>query len=311
MENSTICLTFSCGTTYDLWQPFLIPLRHAWPAVCYTFPRIPIMVLQAGNSKMKNRYLSLVAVGGIILSGSSARATTLDLTGGLGSGTINGAFFTNTDVGSTGTGLISSFVRVQDIGVADGFNASARPLMDDVNTSPIFTRDVQLKDIPLVANANAGGGLFYEFLLDINQTNANPWLSLDKLELWTHGSALTDASSLAALASSGAIMNYDLDLGGDSEVLLNYSFNNGSGSGDLFVYIPQSVFAGVDVNSFLTLYSMFGSNAPNYVENDGFEEWAHREAAAVTSVPDASSTLTLFGAALLGVEAFRRRFSRK
>ncbi len=81
-------------------------------------------------------------------------------------------------------------------------------------------------------------------------------------------------------------------------------FGHGSGSGDLFVYVPVSAFNG-NSTDFLTLYCEFGGgNTPNYVNNDGFEEWA---IANTEQVPDASSTLMLLGMGLMGVEGLRRK----
>jgi hypothetical protein len=51
-------------------------------------------------------------------------------------------------------------------------------------------------------------------------------------------------------------------------VLLDYRLNSGSGSGDMLMYIPESVFAG---GSFVYLYSLFGELHPG---NAGFQEWA-------------------------------------
>ncbi len=171
--------------------------------------------------------------------------------------------------------------------------------MADVNTSPQFTRDLQLSQVPIVNGS-------YEFLLDINQTNANPLLSLDELQLYTRATALTTANTLVALTGSSTL-RYDLDVPADNEVLLNYSLNSGSGSGDLFVYIPTSFFAGSTPNDYVYLYSQFGGKGGDYAENDGFEEWAVRTPGA--TVPDGGSTVLLLGAALSAMAFLRRRLS--
>jgi hypothetical protein len=193
---------------------------------------------------------------------------------------------------------------VQDDGIADGYNADARPVMPDVNTSGTFTHDIQLSSVPLV---NRGGTLYYEFLLDINQQNSNPLLSLDKIQIYTRATALATADTLVALTGSSTL-RYDLDAGTDSELLLNYDLNSGSGSGDLFAYIPQSVFGAT--TDFVYLYSQFGGKGGDFAENDGFEEWAVRTPGTVTnSVPDGGATVALLGLAIVGVEGLRRRFS--
>jgi hypothetical protein len=249
--------------------------------------------------------LPLTIAGAVLLTAAPAMAADLDLTAG-GTGTINSAIFTTTDNQSTGTGVIQSFVRVQDPnGSADGYNADARPVMQDVNTSPTFTHDILLSSVPEVT---LGGIVYYEFLLDINQNTNDPLLSLDELQIYTRATAIADADDLLSLTSSSTL-RYDLDTAlVNNRILLNYNLNSGSGSGDLFAYIPKSLF-GAETD-FLYLYSLFGEdNAGNYNENDGFEEWAVRTQTN-TFVPDGGATVTLLGSALLGLSALRRRFGR-
>lgn len=241
----------------------------------------------------------------VIGSGATASAAVIDLTSSLTGGFINGAEFTNTQVGSTGTGVISSFVRIQDNGIADGYNSSARPVMPDVNTSPTFTHDLTLSAVPLV---NRGGINYYEFLLDINQAASSPLLSLDMFQIYTRSTALTTADTLLALTGTSTL-RYDLDAGVNSTVLLNYGFNNGSGSGDMFAYIPQSAFGAATGSDFVYLYSQFGATGVPYDENAGFEEWAVREAGTPpppSRVPDGGATLVLMGTALIGLHGMRR-----
>ena len=222
-----------------------------------------------------------------------ATAATFDLTAG-GTTTINGAVFTTSDNQSTGTGVIQSFVRVQDSGVADGYNTSGRPMFyGDTNTSPTFTHDLALSDVPLVS---IGGVSYREFLLDINQTNANPLLSLDKLQFATSatGGATTEWGTFGTQVYSM----------GANELLLNYSLNNGSGSGDLFVYVPTAVFGNA---SYVYLYSMFGSKGGDYAENDGFEEWAVRNP-TVAAIPEPETyALMMAGLGVMGFVARRRK----
>lgn len=235
-----------------------------------------------------------------------SRAVELNLLAG-GTGTINGAIFTTTDNQSTGTGVIDSFVRIQQNGTESGYNADARPVMPDVNTSATFTRDLTLGSVPKVT---ISGTEYYEFLLDINQTSANPNLTLHTLQLWTRATALSTAATLTDLTGSGAVKRYDLDTGSDSRIQLNYDLNSGSGSGDLFFYAPTSLFTGLPGSTFVYLYSAFGNETGGtgtyYASNDGFEEWAVRTP-TTTSVADGSTTITLLGGALLALAAFRRR----
>jgi hypothetical protein len=214
----------------------------------------------------------------LVLAASSAEAAvSLDLTAG-GTGTINGAVFTTTDNSATGSGVIDSFVRISDNDdTVDGYNTSARPLQFDENTSATFTHDLPLSVVPIVTLSD--GFTYREFLLDINQTKNEPLLNLLELQIFVGDTASLTGATVGAggtLDFSGAggtaTLIYDLDAGGNdaNTVQLNYNLNAGSGSGDLFVYIRDSLFTSVGANDFVTLYSLFEPN------NDGFEEWAVR-----------------------------------
>ena len=256
---------------------------------------------------MKKHAVLILAVAGIAASLQTASAVDLNLTAG-GTGTINGGIFTTTDNQSTGTGVINPFVRLQDNGVADGYNASVRPVMPDVNTSGQYTKDIQLSAIPIVT---LSGVTYYEFLLDINQTAANPLLSLDKLQIYTRTTALTSADALSDLTGAGSTLRYNLDAGGNNSVRLNYDLNNGSGSGDLFAYIPTSLFGGSSGTDYLYLYSSFGDSGDPYSENDGFEEWAVRTASTPPppGVPDGGASIAMLGMGLVALGAMRRKLS--
>src|SRR5687768_3290810 len=198
----------------------------------------------------------------------------LDLTSAGSSGSINGAIFSTNVDQPTGTGFINSFLRVQDNSNEDGFNTSATvgPINNALGTDMLagnFTRDITLGDIPTVI---VGGVTYREFRLDINEPagGTSELLSLDELQIYT--SATGERTSL-----TGANLVYDLDAGGDNAVLMNYSLNSGSGSGDITVLIPNSAFSEGNAGTFVYLYSEFGVTN-GYQSGDGFEEWAIREA---------------------------------
>lgn len=224
-----------------------------------------------------------------------AAAGDVDLTAG-GSAVVNGATFITSDNQSTGTGVIQSFVRVQDNGIADGYNTSGRPLSYDENSSPQFTRDLPFSAIPIV---NLDGTDYREFLLDINQTAAHPLLSLDMLQI-----RVASSGGLTGTWGSFGSQVYDLDSGGNNTLLLNYSLNNGSGSGDLFVYVPNAVFGDA---KYVYLYSMFGAKGGAYRENDGFEEWAVRTTTTLPVPEPGTYALMLAGLGAVGFMARRRQ----
>ena len=252
--------------------------------------------------KLKNLVRTLVVLGAVIfMIPQNSHATILDLTAG-GSGFINTAFFTTTDTGSTGSGVISSFVRLStNQAVEQGYNTSGRPLQYDENNSGTFTHNLLLTDVPIV---QLSGINYREFLLDINQNGCpkskpdctDPLLSLDNIQVYLSNTGSLNPSTLSSLGTK----IYDLDTGGDNWLKLNYNLNSGSGSGDLFAYIPDSLFT---ASTYVYYYSRFGDNFGN---NDGFEEWAVRK--GVTPPPPVipePTSLLLFGTGAIG--AFLRR----
>lgn len=252
---------------------------------------------------MKKRisYLAVGLMAGLSpLLSSPASAVTVDLTTAGASGTANGARFVQIAPGPTGTGYIDPFVRVQASPVEEGYNSSTRPVMPDVNTDHNYTHDLRLGDVPVVS---LDSGNYYQFMLDINEPNGQNerWLSLHEIEIYLSSSPLANASTYAALTSS-AVKAWDLDGAGDSVVELNYNLNHGSGSGDMFMYIPVDTL-GRDGSQYLTLYSAFGN--PN-TSADGFEEWCVIK--GPSTVPDASSSVMLLGMVLLGLHGLRRKF---
>jgi hypothetical protein len=86
---------------------------------------------------------------------------------------------------------------------------------------------------------------------------------------------------------------------------------SGSGSSDMILYVPTSLFAGALATDFLYFYTINGVHdgaAEGSQSNAGFEEW---KAFTGPGVPDGGSTLLLLGSALtaLGFLAGRRGFA--
>lgn len=209
-----------------------------------------------------------LAVGTLVLTPTVLKAVQVDLASG-NSGEINGALFVWTDNQPTGTGYIDSFVRIQgpaNGGVEQGYNTSGRPFAFDEKDPVNFTHDLQMRD--LGSGVNVNGVEYYQFLLDVNEAGGNKSLiSLDSLQLYT---SETGSKTTADVRSLGTL-RYDM---GDNWVLLDASRNSGSGSGDMFAYIPKSLFAGAADEDYLYLYSKFGM-ADDAESEAGFEEWAY------------------------------------
>src|SRR4051812_47970345 len=220
------------------------------------------------------RAIVMVCLGVALLCAPSAPAAVIimtpevlhDLTHG-GTVTINNADFVTVDQQPTGSGVIHSFVRVSaaNQAVVEGYNTDGRPLQFDENNSHTFTRSQPLGDLKIVKR---NGQDYYQFLLDINQESVRPLLTLNELEIYL-GNA-PDLLSYSPNRSGGgtgfgpnSTFVYDLDEGTDNAIDLNYNLNSGSGSGDMFAYIPKAKFdaahSGANAaNNYVYLYSKFG-----------------------------------------------------
>jgi hypothetical protein len=204
---------------------------------------------------------------------SRAAVTVLDLTAANVSGqvTVGDTIFERTDIQPTGTGVIDSFVRIQPTGnkdVGQGYNTDYRPLQFDENNSPQFTRSLPLSEL---STTTINGKTYYRFLLDINEPNDKSagLISLDKVELYL-GNA-PDLHNYAPGSGFGANANliYNMDALQDVSIKLDANLNHGSGSGDMWMYVPTTDFTGP--NQFVYLFSHFGDV---YGMAGGFEEWA-------------------------------------
>ncbi|MGZ5508644.1 MAG: SdrD B-like domain-containing protein, partial [Limisphaerales bacterium] len=200
-------------------------------------------------------------------------------------GTVNNAVFINTTQDPTGTGLIKSFLGIQDSPTESGYNTDGLPTpLDDKNVSSVHTGSVQLFQFTLVnVDGTPYDGLhgpaYREILLDIGQSGNNDspstHISLDALQIYIAGlgSLLDTTNQLPAttngLTAAGATLVYNLDSAGDVSVTLS-DHSSGNGALDYRILIPDSLFTdkGATDTSYVYLYADF-SNA-----NGSFEEFA-------------------------------------
>lgn len=215
------------------------------------------------------RNVMAATVGATLLTGAaSARASTIiDLTSG-GSGSSNGALYEWTGTQPTGTGVINSFLGVQARGTEQGYNHSLGHNVPWDTKPGGHTNDIQMEDLVV---ANVSGVDYFQFLLDVNESSGhdNEIISLDNVRIWTRDGPITSPDeSFDHLGT----LRFDNDAGsnGDTTVLLDYSLNGGSGSGDMFLYVPVSLFAGTMPDDYVYFYSLFGNMRAS---DAGFEEW--------------------------------------
>jgi hypothetical protein len=227
-----------------------------------------------------------------VLAVAASTHADLDLTTAGSSGYINGAFYQQVSPQTTGTGVIEPFLRIQNNGTEQGYNTDGALEFD--TKAGLWTHSLLLSDVPIVTLSD--GIAYRQFLLDINQNQGgtHELLSLNELKLYqSNSNTLTGYYNVAF----GPTI-YDLDGAGDMTITLNYLLNPGSGAGDMFAYIPNSLFNG---QTYVYMYNNFGQ--PNE-SNDGFEEWAVLEGSTTIIPAPGASVLGLIGMAFVAV---RRR----
>jgi len=298
-----------------------------------------------GNLHIQRRILPILAVAAGLLPASNVFGTEINLVTGT---TINGvaattfgSFATGTSAGGqntryelidtipAGTGVFQPFLSYQRRGTEEGVNTSqggsGQGFIDDKRV-PQWTHDLHLNELGTITRS---GVSYYAFELDANETgvgNPNRLLSIDDIRIYTSSS-----SPFNSIANDNQLHTA---INGDTLGTLRYAQNepngtanfvlidasrrtegstSGSGSSDMLVLVPQSLFAGAGANDFVTFYTINGvhDEAGDDGSDAGFEEW--RALTGPAAVPDGGSTLLLLGSALipLGLLRARREMSSK
>jgi len=263
------------------------------------------------------RWLAPVVVVGLMSLDASAGFINLTTIGSSDTDS-QGAIFSQSSRQPTGTGVIQPFVRIQGTPVEGGYNTEGQIEFQTKDTNQ-WTSALPLDSLSKVT---IGSTQYYSFFLDINESNnaQSGLLSLDDMRIYLGKSdSLTGINLTRPTDGFGSQSTkvYDLDANGDTYIKLNYSLSGGSGAGDMFAYIPVSLFANIDPSfKYVYLYSHFGDK---YASNAGFEEWAALKGPTTGPVINptggggavpAPPGVVLAGMGLVGM-LFGRRFRRE
>jgi hypothetical protein len=244
---------------------------------------------------------ALMFTAGLMATSATTHGTVIDLINA-DTGTTNGAQFNWTPAQPTGTGVIDPFVRVQADGTEQGYNTSGGIPFDD--KAGIWTHDIQFSDLQTTA-VTVSGTRYFQVLLDVNEPGgSSSVISLDRLEFYTSAIGSQTGTDVPALGA----LRWSLDGAGDSYVLLDAARNNGSGSGDMFAYIPASAFSGVSDSDYIYMFSRFGDQAAaDGTTEGGFEEWSLVN--NMSPVPEAGALFPIVGllVAVASTQMLRRR----
>jgi uncharacterized repeat protein (TIGR01451 family) len=205
----------------------------------------------------------------------------IDLTTPGSTTTIDGVIVTYGDPIGSGTGIYSPFLGIDDNdGDEKGFNTDATGVLD---TDQSKTSSLTFNDLPVKV---INGVDYFEFRLDLNQTNANTLISLTSLKLYYSSAPATGADYVVATheLDSDFTKVFDLDGNGDTRLLLD-AHSSGSGNDDYVFYVPVSSFAGADFSTdYVTLFADFGTPGTAYAANDGFEEFNTEKVSTISGV---------------------------
>jgi hypothetical protein len=236
----------------------------------------------------------IVAIGACVADGY---ATIVDLTGSNESGTIKGAQFVFTSQQPTGTGVIKPFLRVQNTPTEQGYNTSGGTPFDD--KAGRWTHDLTIADLQ-GTEVTLNGTSYFKLLLDVNEPGGKKSLiSLDQLQFYTSSVGSQTTTSVGSLGT----LSYSFNAG--DGVILDAARNHGSGSGDMYAYIPTSDFSGAKTSDFVYLFAHFGNTDSS---QSGFEEWA---LVNVAPIPEMDALFPIIGFFAVAFATQRLRRSRR
>lgn len=233
----------------------------------------------------------LAALLTLVIMPANAITVQYDLDAAGDQATINGAIFYREDPRPTGTGTINSFLRIQAKDVEQGYNTDVDNIHDFQfdEKGGEFTHSLLLGEVGKVSFDN-GQTYYREFMLDCSESDKA--LILTDLKLY-----LEPVGNLLNWPDSFGTPLYDMDTPlVDNQVSL--VINPGNGRGDMYLYVPDSLFS--DTDPYVYLYSRFTQC------DSSFEEWSTQDTPEDNTVVPEPMTLSLLGLGL-GLGALVRR----
>uniref|UniRef100_UPI003A9A49B5 DUF7507 domain-containing protein n=1 Tax=Stappia sp. TaxID=1870903 RepID=UPI003A9A49B5 len=197
---------------------------------------------------------------------------------------IDGVIFQDSANIGSGTGNYNTFLALKgNDGVVRGFNTDDSggndPSNPEVDLSK--TETLLLGSIPIIL---VDGVEYYEFRLDLNESNSNPDAQISLNQFTLYSSASSTIEDRTTLESSNLVWDMDAAYGSDVTILMT-EVSTGSGTDDYSVLVPVSKFDGLDpLTTYIYLDTELGRLGPpsEYDEDGGFEEWNVQTAGAIT-----------------------------
>jgi hypothetical protein len=279
--------------------------------------------------------LAVIAAILALIATNAPASTIIDLTdpgannlAGDNTAALGGTFVVQQTSGqSTGGDVIDTFLRLRSRNPSEqGYNSDG-PLEFDAKGSPRFTHSLLLSDVPTVSlTVNGVTELYRQFVLDINQTKKDPFLSLNQVQIFLRDSGNLDTASavpppagitvpvppVIAFVDPFSVEVFRLNNNNTAnflEIQLKDSGKSSSSPGDMFLYVRDAAFQAVDTTAFpfVYLYSQFGTPPGEFPNNRGPEDWGVLKSPPLPVPEPSTVALALTGLGTLSFAGLRRR----
>jgi len=281
---------------------------------------IEIMPFCIKNMKttLSSHYLAFLLLGGIVSSSNSSAAlinltndtqfTTTALGGGAGTAVVDLATYTSINNGVQRGAVVNGALLLQG-SVGSGSGNYRRLFQVGANgretTEDGYNRAVTTNKNGSTFNESISNGFdpllrlgellevngYYFFALDTNENNnaTDKWISLDEIQVYVGGSVDPDTlpntpSTLGSLGTKVWDLQGEQTDGSHNTIMLNDTLQSGSGTDNMHLLLPTSIFSGFAADSYIYMYVSHGvlgtQDSPTgqvfdgFDISGGFEEWS-------------------------------------